>query len=141
MQQRTGIINLTQHDASAEQIEAGVFNPLPGVQQSVKRLLTFEEIPSLEDIERRAAGLAAIAAASGAAAAMIGGAPYLMASLEEALMEWAIEPVYAFSRRESVEVVDPSGSTTKTSMFKHVGFVRGFYTEGRAIPLASAGNV
>ena len=36
---------------------------------------------------------------------MIGGAPYLMASLERALDAVMIQPVYSFSVRESVEAV------------------------------------
>ena len=55
--------------------------------------------------------------------AMIGGAPYLMAELEKELWHFGIEPVYAFSRRESVETVGENGEVTKTAVFKHIGFV------------------
>ena len=55
--------------------------------------------------------------------AMIGGAPYLMAELEKELWRLGIEPVYAFSRRESVESTDAEGNVTKTAIFKHIGFV------------------
>lgn len=52
---------------------------------------------------------------------MIGGAPFFMKELEEELSYIGI-PVYAFSRRESVEeVVD--GKVVKRSVFKHLGFV------------------
>ena len=55
--------------------------------------------------------------------AMIGGAPYLMSELEKELWYRGIEPVYSFSRRESVESTDAEGNVTKTSVFKHIGFV------------------
>ena len=54
---------------------------------------------------------------------MIGGAPYLMTELEKELWHLGIEPVYAFSRRESVETVGENGEVTKTAVFKHIGFV------------------
>ena len=55
--------------------------------------------------------------------AMIGGAPYLMAELEKELWYRGIEPVYAFTKRESVETTDENGNVTKTAVFKHAGFV------------------
>ena len=54
---------------------------------------------------------------------MIGGAPYLMAELEKELWHRGIEPVYSFSTRQSVESTDAEGNVTKTSVFKHIGFV------------------
>ena len=114
------IINLTQHPAVPEQVESGVFEPAD--KESVKALLTFIGMPTIEVVKARAAALAEIAVAEHAEAAMIGGAPYLMAPLHMALTERGIKPLYAFSERVSVEkVVD--GDTVKTSVFKHVGFV------------------
>ena len=53
---------------------------------------------------------------------MIGGALWLMAPLSFYLKSAGINPVFAFSKRESVEeVID--GKTVKTNVFKHVGFV------------------
>ena len=54
---------------------------------------------------------------------MIGGAPYLMAELEKELWHRGIEPVYSFSTRQSVESTDAEGNVTKTSVFKHIGFI------------------
>lgn len=117
------IINLTQHTANAEQIEAGVFEPQD--KGAVQALLTFENPESLEFFARedRAEKLAAIAVASGAKCAMIGGAPFFMAELERALINAGISPVYAFSRRESVDAVQPDGSVRKVAVFRHLGFV------------------
>jgi len=117
------IINLTQHTATPEQTAAGVV-PAPDAAV-VSRLLTFEEPPSRDEIVARANALAALAAGVGARAAMIGGAPYLMAPLERALRARGITPLYAFSRRESVEEAQPDGSVRKVAVFRHVGWVEG----------------
>lgn len=108
-------INLTQHLATAEQecLE-------PENKSLVQSLLTFETLPSMDEINDRATALAIIAKQAHADQAMIGGAPFLMSSLETALHRFGITPVYAFSQRVCVE---DSVTGTKTSIFKHLGFV------------------
>jgi hypothetical protein len=134
------IINLTQHLATPEQVAAGVFDLPPNLRGDLAALLTFDAIPSVEEIRSRAYDIATMAALIAdraeevdgadndrggfALQAMIGGAPYLMASLESALRDQGIEPVYAFSVRESVEKTLPDGSVQKTNVFRHVGFVK-----------------
>lgn len=54
---------------------------------------------------------------------MIGGAPFFTASLEHALKEKGIQPVYAFSKRVSTEIQQKDGSVEKVNVFKHLGFV------------------
>ena len=118
------IVNLTQHPATPEQIEAGVFD-MPGDKlEHLKRLLTFDEPPCEMKLCNRAIDIAALAYSTGAKTAMIGGAPFLMAPLESKLIEFDVSPVYAFSKRESVEVGQPDGAVVKTAIFKHVGFVQ-----------------
>jgi len=104
-------------------------------KEKIQKLLTFEEIPSKEEIEARAKELARIAASEASHYAgdtdnmiwitrvMIGGAPYLMGALEKALRESGFTPVYAFSKRESVEQPQPDGSVKKIQVFRHLGFV------------------
>lgn len=116
------IANLTQHVATNEQIVAGVVN-LHEISNEVRDLLTFEEIPSVCVIMERAKKLATLVKTSGYDKAMIGGAPFLMSALEGALKEVGIQPLYAFSRRESIETVMDDGSVQKTNVFRHVGFV------------------
>jgi len=101
----------------------------------IQKLLTFEEIPTREEIELRANELARIAASEASHYAgdtdntvwitrvMIGGAPYLMGALERALRERGFTPVYAFSKRESIDQPQPDGSIKKISVFRHAGFV------------------
>ena len=55
--------------------------------------------------------------------AMIGGALWLMAPLAEELKARNIQPVFAFSLRESSEIAMPDGSVRKTLVFRHVGWI------------------
>ena len=116
------IINLTQHNTSAEQSADGVVEPAD--KSAVQTALTFEELPSLDTIKERAKTLAAIAKDSGCKTAMIGGAPFFMSALETALKKVGVTPVYAFSVRSASEEPDGNGGIRKTSVFKHIGFVQ-----------------
>jgi hypothetical protein len=134
-------LNLTQHAASTEQVIAGVFDLVLGGEclassfgfkpeqfgyyKTLSDCLTFDELPSPHKMWSRAVLLAAVAKACGAESAMIGGAPFFMPVLELALSQRCIQPLYAFSKRESVEETLPDGSVKKTNVFKHVGFVKG----------------
>ena len=113
------IANLTQHAATDTQVNEGVFN----VDQSLSDLLTFVSAPSEQEMAERAEKLANIAAEAKAEAAMIGGAPYFMRPLEEALKARGIRPLYSFSERKSVEKRNPDGTVVKTNVFEHVGWV------------------
>lgn len=115
------IINLTQHAATAAQLEAGVIEPVS--REAVSALLTFVGPPTANDIRQRADSLAMLAAESGADAAMIGGAGYLMPALEAALRQRSIRPLHAFSARVSRDEVQPDGSVRKIAVFEHRGWV------------------
>jgi hypothetical protein len=124
------IVNLTQHDATAEQLAAGVVELSPRRKAVVRALLTFDALPSAEEIAKRAHALACHAGGHLGNrsvpfpwGAMIGGAPYLMGPLEAALKANSIEPRFAFSRRESVDEVQADGSVRKVAVFRHEGFV------------------
>lgn len=128
------ILNLTQHNTTDEQAAQLVVPPRM-TKAKIQKLLTFEEIPTREEIELRANELARIAASEASHYAgdtdntvwitrvMIGGAPYLMGALERALRERGFTPVYAFSKRESIDQPQPDGSIKKISVFRHAGFV------------------
>ena len=149
------IINATQHAATKDQVEAGVYASTH--EAKLREWLTFDFMPSRLTIQQHAQFIAGCVAdqameivkngdfeekhhkalqqlvgmpayreticKSFHIKAMIGGAPYLMAELEKELWHLGIEPVYAFSRRESVETVGENGEVTKTAVFKHIGFV------------------
>ena len=117
------ILNLTQHLSTEEQVEAGVIEPES--KEYIQKLLTFDEIPSKQEIRKRArqlAGYAKLTFKGERGKAMIGGAPFLMSELEYWLRNNKIEPVYAFSKRVSVEK-KVNGQIIKTNVFKHIGFV------------------
>ncbi len=117
----TTILNLTQHNASPAQVEAGIVEPAD--KAVVQALLTFDELPTQELLAERARALTTMVHESGHKAVMIGGAPFFMAPLELALREADIRPLYAFSVRRSVDVHQPDGSVRKQTVFDHLGFV------------------
>ena len=123
------ILNFTQHTLTKEQIESLVregFN-LENVEieapQWLKDHLTFTRCPSREDLDYKAKALAAYAESLEATDVIVGGAPYFMGALETALEARGIKPRYAFTERVVEETVNPDGTTTKTSVFRHSGWV------------------
>ena len=120
------ILNLTQHPSTPEQKAAGVVDLPISVRNELSALLTFDSLPTRQELEDRAKRIAAIAtiyATGDEPTAMIGGAPFLTSVLEAILDYAGIKPVYAFSRRESVEETLPDGSVRKVNIFRHAGFV------------------
>ena len=117
------ILNLTQHAATPEQVAAGVVEPNNADKAAIKTALTFNALPSDGEMHGRAAAIVAIAKRGGATQVMVGGAPFFLPWLESALLGEGIVPLHAFSRRVSVETVQPDGSTRKESVFRHEGFI------------------
>lgn len=116
------ILNLTQHEATPDQISDGVFEP--SEKDLVKALITFTRVPTVEEMLEKAGVLARIALREEASAAMIGGAPYFMAPLERALIAVNVRPCYSFTERRSSEIIDPvTGEVKKTQLFVHAGWV------------------
>lgn len=116
-------LNLTQHPKTPEQEEAGCFDVDKYELVWLKAILTFDELPSRKEIKARAVKVAAFAKRQNVSHAMIGGAPFLMSVLEKELAKVGIQPLYAFSVRESIEETMPDGSVVKKAMFKHQGFI------------------
>lgn len=136
------IINLTQHTLTKEQFSYNgenlveiTFKPYNGVSKGstdyVKHLLNFTSLPTRDEIISRATALADYASGlldqaknnNDKLFAIIGGAPYLMGALETALKERGIQPLYAYSQRESVETINTDGTVVKTAVFKHIGYI------------------
>ena len=118
------IVNLTQHQATPEQVEAGVIDFDVHTRKWLGELLTFDEIPSHQDMVSRAREIVrTFVNPEWHDKAMIGGAPYFMPFLEKELRTAGVKPVYAFTKRESVEHVVDDGSVRKTNTFRHIGFV------------------
>ena len=121
------IINLTQHNASPEQLTAGVVDVPAELKAELTALLTLSTLPSKEELNEAAMKVAAMAVyctqGFDAPAAMIGGAPFFMAPLEVALRHYGIKPLYSFSERVSEEKIEADGTVRKVNLFKHKGFV------------------
>jgi len=128
------ILNLTQHQATPEQLAAGVVNLPDDKRAALADALTVTTLPDRESIEARCDYIAELACQNGLGGddeddphpkmAMIGGAPWLMSTLEQALTGRGITPLYAFSVRESTERILPDGTVQKINVFKHAGFVK-----------------
>ena len=127
------IINLTQHAASPEQITQGVTDLHGEQRDALVHLLTFASIPDAEEIRDRAHDIAELACYNGLGdpdgdspmphQAMIGGALWLMAPLAEELKARNIQPVFAFSVRETEEQTQADGSVRKVAVFRHAGWI------------------
>jgi hypothetical protein len=119
----TDILNLTQHSATEDQKANGVFDFNPKHREELSKMLTFEKLPAKQEVQRRAEAIAEFAFSHvGRMKVMVGGAPYLMSSLERELKARGLTPVYAFSQRVSEEK-EIDGKVIKTQVFQHLGFV------------------
>ena len=87
------ILNCTQHTATPEQQRDGVMKHCP---RTISALLKFDSLPTRSTLEARAGEIAQLAARHGTTHAMIGGAPYFMAHLAQALKAQGVTPVYSF---------------------------------------------
>lgn len=122
----TVVWNLTQHLATPEQREAGVMDLPEELRSQLTELLTFDYLPDAEELQVRSGEILCLISTlphQPGARFMIGGAPFFMEQLSAALRNSKLRPVFAFSRRESVERVLPDGSVQKTAVFRHLGFV------------------
>lgn len=144
------IINLTQHQATEDQVAVGVVNVIGANLTELKTLLTFPAVYTTEMLKTAAEAIAKLAwiewNASCQAAAdadtrplsstddaymdywyhspkevMIGGMPSFMRHLEDALIAKGFRVGYACTARVSVDKPDGKGGVEKTAVFKHVG--------------------
>ena len=119
------LINLTQHNLTQEQLKDAV-EVGNDVRDEVIKLITFNGLPTAGVIKDNASRLAEICRDMHASHAVIGGAPYFMGPLEQALRKVGIVPLYAFTERVALEVTNPeTGEVTKTSKFNFAGWIEG----------------
>jgi len=123
------ILNLTLHEATQDQLDAGVVDLSDFGRRVLANTLTFDKLPDYGTLKTSAETVAMFAAGTGIKSAMIGGAPYFMPYLERALWAAGVRPLYAFSTRESIEEHQPDGSVIKKNTFKHLGFIGTEFTE------------
>lgn len=116
------IVNLTQHEATIDQLNAGVIDVDSDDKELIREDLTFDDIPSSDEMTERAFVMAHMAKKY-SDVAMIGGAPYFMPYLIRELENLGISAVYSFTKRVSIDTKTESGDIMKKSVFKHIGFV------------------
>jgi hypothetical protein len=127
------ILNLTQHISTTEQKLDGVVDLPKEVIETLKNLLTFNEIPSYSEMNLRALEISKLYLTERKRIfnetqeickyALIGGAPFFMSALERSLYEHGITPLYSFSKRVSTEETLEDGTVKKLNIFLHTGFV------------------
>ena len=120
------ILNLTQHNATADQINAGI-NDLPvDFQTTLKGLLTFPTQYTRADLEYRALQIHELVrdfcgtSEEVLEGVMIGGMPSFMPVLESVLISKGIKVGYACTDRVSKDVIK-DGEVIKTAVFVHAG--------------------
>ena len=130
------ILNLTQHRATEFQRAAGVHDLPEDQRTELIALLSFEEIPTEEEILDRAVDIAELACFNGLGgdegedpvptSAMIGGDFWLMSPLANELRTRGIVPQFAFSKRKCVERTKEDGTVGREYVFVHEGWVPAF---------------
>ena len=115
------IYNFTQHKTTIDQLEDGICDV--DNHAFVQELLTFDDIPSVEELQERSVKLAEYAKSLNAEKVMIGGAFYLITRLAKEMSKRGIKVCYSFSKRHRVDEIQPDGSVVKKVLFKHVAVV------------------
>ena len=120
------ILNLTQHNATADQINAGI-NDIPvDFQNTLKGLLTFPTQYTRADLEYRSLQIHELVrdfcgtSKEVLEGVMIGGMPSFMPVLESVLISKGIKVGYACTERKSVDK-EVDNKIIKTAVFVHAG--------------------
>ncbi len=122
------ILNLTQHRATIEQIDQGVFDLPEETREELTALLTITvddvQQPEVWEVERnrRVTGIIGLIPV-GTKSAMIDGYLPLMFELACALWMLDIRVLKSHSERVSTERIGPDGAVIKTMSFRHLCFV------------------
>ena len=125
------ILNLTQHNATADQLASGIIDLPADFQTALKGLLTFPTTYTRADLEYRALQIHELIrdmcgehfgappkhALDGV---MIGGMPSFMPVLEATLVSKGIRVGYACTERQSIDK-EVDGKIIKTAVFVHAG--------------------
>ena len=120
------ILNLTQHNATKDQQDAGIIDMPVEFQVALKGLLTFPTQYTRADLEYRALQIHELVrdfcgpSKEVLKGVMIGGMPSFMPVLESVLISKGIKVGYACTDRVSKDVIK-DGEVIKTAVFVHAG--------------------
>lgn len=121
------ILNLTQHNSTADQINAGIIDLPVDFKTALVAAITFPAIYNKTDLESAAGKVYELVRniipylLDGFEGVMIGGMPSFMPVLENLLISKGIRVGYACTERKSVDKTLPDGSVQKTAVFVHAG--------------------
>lgn len=114
---------MTQHALTPAQMQNNLCEFPEAQRNAIREALTIEQLPDRAELQQRAEKLAEQAAVCGARAVMIGGAPYLMPLLVQALRARRIRIFCSFSPRRSIERRRADGSVEKSAVFCYEGLI------------------
>ena len=123
------ILNLTQHNSTKDQINAGIIDLPAEFKTALVGAITFPAIYTKADLERKARCVLEVVrdytgpqgGIGSIEGVMIGGMPSFMPVLERVLSDYGIKVGYACTDRVSEDVQQSDGSVKKVAVFKHVG--------------------
>jgi hypothetical protein len=120
------ILNFTKSDPTIEERAAGVGQ----TSQRIRDMLTFETIPTLDDVKERAAALRMWVESqviqnnlTAPVQVMIAEPVYLMSSLERELMDYGFVPVYSYGLTSGIEELNEEGYVGTFVRYRHSGFI------------------
>lgn len=118
------ILNLTQHNATADQLAAGIIDLPAEFKAELVKIITFPAIYDKYELELRARRVYSLIldlpCNIKVDGVMIGGMPSFMPVLEKELVECGVRVGYACTERQSVDK-EVDGKIIKTAIFVHVG--------------------
>lgn len=132
------ILNLTKEVATQKQIQEGVIEPREYFKEKICKLLTFNNIPTEEELNERAYRLSSIVVNYDINvtdddtdnddelhpdAVMLSGAPFFMSTLERWCESRGLKVFYASTVRGSTEKTFEDGGVFNTYATIHKGFV------------------
>ena len=117
------IINLTQHDATQDQLDAGVVNLIGEAAYKLKQAYRFNYVPSAEEKNRRVREIVQIAIDCKAEKALLDGPAWLTSALERELAVHEISAVYSFSMYPIIMTMEGDGTLVKRQRIKHMTFI------------------
>ena len=116
------ILNCTQHIVTPEQRRAGIIDLGRKSKRKLSWLMTFKGEPNYKEVQKRADSIALLIHkeyGNFLDGVMIGGAHFLMSSLEQSLKKYGYEVCYPFGVKMRIE----ANEFSKTTRFKHQGLV------------------
>ena len=112
------ILNCTNHMLTDMQKKMGIIELDENDRETLTSAITFNDPPMKEDVDSAIEKVLEVLSRYEYDACMLGGAPFLAAPLENAILSLGKGAAYAFSKRISKEKHLPDGTVEKISVFE-----------------------